>query len=255
MPNMLSHRIGYVSQPQLPLDRVAALGIKYVEVVVKDGESAEDVLRLLEPHGLQVTTVHAHPTPLDDDAALLQTMQAATAYAARLGALGFFVSMHAGERPREEVYAVLRQVGDLIGEQGLFLAMETHEDLCENGAKAAEVLGAIAHPAIGWNLDTANVYYYNENVDAASEARQAARFVRSVHAKDTTGGFKDPTFPNLGEGVVDFAGVAAVLTEVDFMGPWTMELEGVAGSADSVEQMEHNVRTCAEHLRGLGIVE
>ena len=55
--------------------------------------------------------------------------------------------------------------------------------------------------------------------------------------------------------MVDFAGVASVLAEAGFAGPWTMGLEGVAGSADSVELMEHNVRTCAEHLRGLGIVE
>lgn len=253
--NILSHRIGYVQSPQLPLDRVAALGIKYVEVVMKPDETADDVLRALEPHGLRVATVHAHPTPLNDDAALLQTMRDATEFARRVGAMGFFVSMHAGERPHEEVYAVLRQVGDLLEEHGLFLAMETHEDLCENGDKAAAVLGAINHPHIGWNLDTANIYYYNENVDTVAEARKAAEFVRSIHAKDTPGGYHDPNFPNLGEGIVDFAGVAAVLDEVGFSGPWTMELEGVAGSADSLEQMEANVRACAEHLRGLGIVE
>lgn len=255
MPNILSHRIGYVTSPQLPLDRVAALGIKYVEIVMKDGESADDVLRALEPHGLRVSTVHAHPTPLNDDEALLKTMEQATEFASRLAARGFFVSMHAGDRPREEVYGVLRRVGDMIGEHGLFLAMETHEDLCENGDKAAEVLGAVNHGHIGWNLDTANVYYYNENVDTVAEARKAAKFVRSLHAKDTPGGYHDPSFRNLGEGIVDFAGVAAVLDGVGFSGPWTMELEGVAGSADSVEQMEANVRACAEHLRGLGIVE
>jgi sugar phosphate isomerase/epimerase len=255
MPNILSHRVGYVTSPQLPLDRVAALGIKYLEIVMKDGESAEDVLRIIEPHGLQVSTVHAHPTPLDDAEALLGTMRQASAYAHKLGAKGFFVSMHAGEAPLEGVYALLRQVGDIVADHGLFLAMETHEDLCENGAKAAKCLGAIGHPAIGWNLDTANIYYYNHDVEVVEEARKAATLVRSIHAKDTPGGFHDPNFPNVGEGIVDFAGVAAVLDEIGFVGPWTMELEGVAGSADNVELMEANVRACAEHLRGLGVVE
>jgi len=255
MPNILSHRVGYVTSPQLPLDRVAALGIKYLEIVMKDGESAEDVLRIIEPHGLQVSTVHPHPTPLDDAEALLATMRTASAYAQKLGAKGFFVSMHAGETPHEQAFALLRQVGDIVADHGLFLAMETHQDLCENGAKAAANLGAIDHPAIGWNFDTANVYYYNEGVDAVSEVRKAAGLVRSLHAKDTPGGYHDPNFPNLGEGVVDFAGVAAVLDEVGFVGPWTMELEGVAGSANSAELMEANVRACAEHLRGLGVVE
>ena len=63
MANILSYRVGYVSEPQLPLDRVAALGIKYLEIVMKGGESAADVLAILEPHGLLVSTVHADPTP------------------------------------------------------------------------------------------------------------------------------------------------------------------------------------------------
>jgi len=255
MRNILSHRVGYVSSPQLPLDRVAGLGIKYLEIVIKEDESAEDVLRIIEPHGLRVSTVHAHPTPLNDAEALLATMKSASAYAQTLGAKGFFVSMHAGDVPREVYIPLLRQVGDIVADHGLFLAMETHEDLCENGDKAAACLGAIDHPAIGWNLDTANVYYYNENVNVVEEARKGAKLVRSLHAKDTPGGYHDPNFPNLGEGIVDFAGVAQVLDEVGFVGPWTMELEGVAGSADNVDLMEANVRACAEHLRGLGIVE
>jgi inosose dehydratase len=254
MANILSYRVGYVSTPQLPLERVAALGIKYLEIVMKADETADDVLTALAPHGLQVSTVHAHPTPVDDDS-VLETMQQATEFATALGARGFFVSMHAGDAPREEVYARLRKVGDIVGAAGLFLAMETHEDLCENAEKAIATLAAVDHPAIGWNLDCANIYYYNENVDVVEQARKAAKWVRAVHAKDTTGGFKDPNFPNLGEGIVDFAGVGNVLAAVGFDGPYTMELEGVAGSADSAEKMEHNVRVCADHLRSLGLVE
>jgi len=255
MPNILSHRVGYVSKPQLPLDRVAGLGIQYLEIVMKADESAEDVLRTIEPHGLQVSTVHAHPTPLDDAEALLGTMRQASAYAQQLGAKGFFVSMHAGEVPPEVYIPLLRQVGDIVADHGLLLAMETHQDLCENADKAVACIGAIDHPAIGWNLDTANIYYYNENINVVEEARKGAKLVRSLHAKDTPGGYHDPNFPNLGQGIVDFAGVAAVLAEVGFVGPWTMELEGVAGSADNVDLMEANVRECAEYLRGLGVVE
>lgn len=254
MANVLSHRIGYVSSPQLPLERVAGLGIKYVEMVLKADETPEQVLAMLDPHGLKVSTIHAHPTPVSDDS-ILETMTAASEFAVAVGACGFFVSVHAGETPLEDAYRRLRQVGEIADSHGLFVAMETHEDLCENAAKAIQTLEAVNHPAFGWNLDTANIYYYNENIDVVEEARKAAKWVRSVHAKDTTGGFKDPNFPNLGEGVVDFAGVGKALAAVGFSGPYTMELEGVAGSADSVDQMEHNVRVCAEHLRGLGLVD
>jgi len=253
LANPLSHRIGYVEKPQLPLDRVAALGIRYVEIVLKLDQPAADILAALEPHGLEVMTAHSPVALAQDD--LLEAFTAYNDLAAAVGARGHFVSFHAGEMPREEAYHRIRAVGDIAESKGLFVAMETHQDLTENGDKALEVFSALRHPAVGWNLDTANIYYYNENVDVVEEAKKAAPFIRSVHAKDTNGGFKDPSFPNVGEGIVDFAAVSAVLRTVNFMGPYTLELEGVAGAADSVEQMEANVAACAHHLRRLGIVD
>lgn len=254
MPNILSYRMGYVNKPQLPLDRIARLGIKYLEVSVADDQTADEVKAALAPHGLLVSTLSGRLTPLGEET-FLDSVRKNSAMAKALGARGIFVSVKAGEVPLEEAYKKLHDAGDIVAADGLFLAMETHPDLCENGMKAAETLSQVNHPAVGWNMDTANIYYYNENVDAVEQARIGAKYVRAVHAKDTPGGFKDPNFPNLGEGIVDFAGVGKVLAEVGFDGPWTMELEGIAGSADSAEKMEENVRACAEHLRALGLVE
>ncbi len=251
--NPLSHRIGYVEQPQLPLERVAALGIKYVEIVLKLDQSVAQVQDLLGSHGLSVMTAHTPVALAQED--LLEQFARYNEMAAELGARGHFVSFHAGEMPLDRAYDLIRQVGDIAESRGLFVAMETHEDLSENGDKALNVFSAVRHPAVGWNLDTANIYYYNENVDVVEEAQKAALFIRSVHAKDTTGGYKDPTFPNVGEGIVDYAALHEVLRTVNFNGPYTLELEGVAGSADSVEAMEGNVAACAAHLRKLGIVD
>jgi L-ribulose-5-phosphate 3-epimerase len=251
--NPLSHRIGYVHQPQLPLERVAALGIKCVEIVLTLDQSVAQIQDLLGPHGLQVMTTHS-PVGLAD-ADLVGQFTRYNDMAAQLGAKGHFVSFHAGEMPLDEAYARIRQVGDIAESRGLFVAMETHEDLSENGDKALKVFTAVRHPAVGWNLDTANIYYYNENVDVVEEAKKAAPFIRAIHAKDTTGGYKDPSFPNVGAGIVDFAAVHAVLQTVNFQGPYTLELEGEAGSADTVEAMEANVAACAAHLRKLGVVD
>jgi L-ribulose-5-phosphate 3-epimerase len=251
--NPLSHRIGYAHQPQLPLDRVAALGIKHVEIVLTLEQTVAEIQDLLGPHGLQAMTTHI-PVGLADES-LLDDVAKYSDMAAELGARGHFVSFHAGDMPLEEAYARIRQVGDIAEARGLFVAMETHEDLSENADKAVRVFTAVGHPAVGWNLDTANIYYYNENVDVVEEAKKAAPFIRAIHAKDTTGGYKDPTFPNVGEGIVDYAAVHAVLQTVNFSGPYTLELEGVAGAADSVEAMEANVAACAAHLRKLGVVE
>ncbi len=253
MANPLSYRIGYANQPQLPLDRVAQLGIKWVEVDLATGQTAAEVLSLLEPHGLRVATLTAFLTLADEG--LMEQVATAADNGQALGALGLFAVMHSGGVPLETAHVLVRQMCDIAAARGLFVAIETHPDLCENGTKAAAILAAVNHPAFGWNLDTANIYYYNQGTDTVTEARKAASHVLSVHAKDTDGGFESPRFPNLGEGVVDFAGVGAVLREAGFTGPYTLELEGLAGSADSVERMEANVVACAGHLRGLGLVD
>ena len=253
MANILSYRIGYADRPQLPLDRIAGLGIKWVEIDLAEGQAACEALRLLEPHGLRVATLTMFLNLADDG--LIEQVTAAAANGQALGAMGLLAVTHSGGAPLATCHALLRQTCDIAASRGLWVAIETHPDLCENGAKAAAILAAVNHPAFGWNLDTANIYYYNHGTDTVTEARQAASQVLGVHAKDTDGGFESARFPNLGEGVVDFAGVGAVLREAGFTGPYTLELEGIAGAADSVERMEANVAACADHLRSLGLVD
>ena len=253
MANPLSYRIGYAHQPQLPLDRIAKLGLKWVEIDLAPGQTPAEVLSLLQPHGLRVATLTVFLNLADEG--LLEQVATAAADGQALGAMGLLAVTHSGGAPLATCHALLRETCDLAAARGLWVAIETHPDLCENGAKAAAILAAVNHPAFGWNLDTANIYYYNHGTDTMTEARKAASHILGVHAKDTDGGFESAYFPNLGEGVVDFAGVGAVLRDAGFTGPYTMELEGTAGSADSVERMEANVAACAGHLRGLGLVD
>jgi inosose dehydratase len=156
--------------------------------------------------------------------------------------------------PLEEAYKRLRRIGDIAGEYGIDIGMETHPDLCENGGKAAETMAAINHPSVGVNYDTANVYYYNHNINTVEEAGKIARHVVSVHLKDTMGGYHDGNFPDFGKGVVDFAGVFRVFNGAGFTGPFTMELEGAGTTSSQVDEQERHVRACVEHLRGLGLV-
>ena len=68
------------------------------------------------------------------------------------------------------------------------------------------------------------------------------------------GGYYDGAFFELGQGVVDFAGVFAVLNGRGFTGPFTIELEGHLATSPDPEEQEAHVRACVEHLRGLGLV-
>lgn len=253
MGNVISYRIGYADQSQLPLDRIVAVGLTHVEIVVREpDQTAADIKALLDAHGLKTGSVST-PCPLGDDA-VFDIFERYSALAAELGAGVLFTSVHSGGMELEKVYDRMRKIGDIAAQHGVAVGMETHPDLCENGAKQAATIAAISHPNVGVNFDTANIYYYNHDVDTVEEIKKSKQYVKSVHLKDTPGGFEDPNFPVFGQGIVDFKGVFDVLATVGFHGPFTMELEGPVGAADSVEAMEANVVGCLNHLRSLGLI-
>ena len=253
MPRLLSYRIGTIDSPQLPLDRIARLGIQCVEVSLDPEASAAGVKRALDAHGLRASSV-CGASPLADDA-VFDLIEATARQAVELGATVLFTSMKAGDLPLDDAYARLRRIGDIAARHGVVVAMETHPDLCHNGTVAARTMAAVDHPSVGINYDTANVYFYNHGIDTVEELKKTIGSVASVHLKDTMGGFEDWAFPDFGEGVVDFAAVFAVLDDAGFSGPVTMELEGAEHTADDPDAMERHVGACAEHLRSLGLVQ
>jgi len=252
MANILSYRIGSPTRPQLALGRVKALGIPCVEINLGPDEDATAAKKLLADHGLRAATLTA-PCPLADPT-LCDIFEDYCAKAATLGCSGIFTSVHAGKMPLEEAYALLRKIGDIGARNHVKIGMETHPDLCENGTKGAASMAAVAHPWVGINYDTANVYYYNEGINTVEEVAKEAQYVVSVHLKDTMGGYHDGNFPDFGKGVVDFAGVFGVLNGIGFTGPFTMELEGAGTTSSDAAEQEAHVRACVEHLRGLGLV-
>ena len=252
MANVLSYRIGDPRSPQLPLDRIAALGIRFVEISVPLDGAGQQIRGLLKQHSLAAASMDA-PCPLADDK-VFGIFERSAELAAELGAKALFTSVHAGEIPLDTVYSRMRRIGDTVAKRNILVAMETHPDLCQNGGAAAKTVAGINHPNVGVNYDTANVYYYNQNTNTVEEVKKIAHKVVSVHLKDTMGGYHDGNFPDFGLGVVDFAGVFRVLNGVGFSGPFTMELEGPAHSAGDPAAMEKHVAACVNHLKGLGVV-
>jgi len=252
MSHVLSYRIGSLQKPHLPLSQIAELGIQGLELVWNDRTTADAVRAAVEPVGLRVTSIHA-PSPLDDDR-LPEILGRHAEHAAALGAEYLFVSVHAGEMDRQQAYDRLRRAGDAVGKHEVYLAMETHPDLCQNGDNMLETMAGVDHPWVGINYDTANIYYYNEGVDTVKEVKKAARHVRGVHLKDTLGGFHDGNFPVFGEGIVDFAAIGAVLDAAGYAGPYAMELEGGAFDPGKPDELAAKVARCVGHLRQVGLV-
>ncbi|NUP99215.1 MAG: sugar phosphate isomerase/epimerase [Armatimonadetes bacterium] len=253
MHNILSCNLGsYGSFQDKALAHLASIGVKHVETRAPAPAEAAALKAKLAAEGLTATTVMA-PCPVER-ADLADLFDPVFEGANVLGAKVVFVSAKAGETPLEAVYERLRAVGDKAVAAGVKVALETHPDLCDNGAKMVSTMAAIGHPGIGVNFDTANVYYYNEGVDAVTELTQALDVIVSVHLKDTGGGYKSWDFPTLGLGVVDFPSLFAKLNARGFYGPFTMELEGIQGEQLDEAGKLGRVADSVAYLRGAGLV-
>jgi sugar phosphate isomerase/epimerase len=143
-------------------------------------------------------------------------------------------------------------MGDVAAGLGVTIVIETHPPLLTNGDLGRQTMEAINHPHVRINFDTANIYFYNENMTAVSELAKVIDYVASVHLKDTPGGYQEWNFPVLGTGVVDFPEIFKMLDDRGFAGPFTMELEGTQGvDFDEAGQLRYIADSVA-YLRRIG---
>ncbi|HEV3165154.1 MAG TPA: sugar phosphate isomerase/epimerase [Isosphaeraceae bacterium] len=155
---------------------------------------------------------------------------------------------------RRTVLEHLRQIGDVAGEVGVTVALETHRGPTQNAAAMLALMAEVNHPQIRLNFDTGNIAYYNRGADPVSELEQVAHLVRNVHLKDNRGGFEDWYFPALGAGeAVNFRRVREVLDAVGFLGPYTIEIEGIGGEPEpGIEARQERILQSVRHLRLCG---
>jgi L-ribulose-5-phosphate 3-epimerase len=155
---------------------------------------------------------------------------------------------------RRAIVAHLRQLGDVAGECGLNVALETHKGPTQNAQAMLTLMSDVNHPHVGLNFDTGNIAYYNDGADPCDELDKVKELVRNVHVKDNRGGLEDWYFPALGDGgSVDFARVRTILDGVGFLGPYTIEIEGIGGEPEpGLERRHERVRLSAAHLRTCG---
>ena len=129
--------------------------------------------------------------------------------------------------------ASLRTLGDLAGELGLTVALETHKGPTQNAEAMLRLMEEVSHDRVRLNFDTGNIGYYNRGANPVDELERVQEFVRNVHVKDSRGGFEDWYFPAVGDGgEVDFRRIRETLDSVGFRGPYTIEIEGIQGEPE-----------------------
>jgi inosose dehydratase len=158
---------------------------------------------------------------------------------------------------RRTVVAHLRRIGDVAGEHGITVALETHKGPTQNARAMLALMDEVSHPQVRLNFDTGNIAYYNEGANPADELEQVKHLVRNVHVKDNRGGLEDWFFPAVGDGgAVDFTRIRETLDGVGFLGPYTIEIEGIGGEPDpGLEARQDRVSRSVRHLRACGYFE
>jgi inosose dehydratase len=155
---------------------------------------------------------------------------------------------------RHAIIGHLRRIGDTAAGCGVTVALETHKGLTQNATAMLKLINEINHEHVKLNFDTGNIAYYNEGMNPCDELERVKEHVRNVHVKDNRGQFEDWYFPAVGDGgSVDFTRVREILDSVEFMGPYTIEIEGIAGEEEpGIEARQLRVARSAEHLRKCG---
>lgn len=249
MGNIIACNLGsYGRYRARAYEHLQAIGLTNIEIGVPPADAVPALLEELGRFGLNVTSVQGHCDLSHPDCAEMLKPQAAIAR--QLGAGVLFLSVRSCELPLPEAYSRLRACGDAVGAEGVRIAVETHPDLAHNGTVAVTTMNGVDHPSVGINFDTGNIHYYNEGTTTVAELRKIAPHVVSVHLKDTGGGFHAHDFPTLGLGVVDFPEVFRILAGLQ--GPFTMELEGIAGENLTEEQQLARVADSFAYLKRIG---
>jgi len=226
-------------------------GIHGLEANARPLEELESVVTGVRDGGLEVMTL-AGGVNLDAEASV-DAYVASLDAAGQLGVPILFTSASGSEQDRDYYMGRLREVAEEAAGRDVVIALETHPPFCPNADEMLVTMRAVEHPSLGINLDTANIFYYNEGLDSADELERVIDHVISLHLKDTDGGFKSVNFPVLGEGVVQFERIFAILDGAGFGGPLTLELEGPITSGKSLEERHAAVVASMQFLRSIGV--
>lgn len=243
----------------LPLPETMAelkkAGINNVELDPPNDNNYDKLASLAADAGMNISSLCAY-TQLDDPGQLAKLEQI-IAGAAHIGTRIIFLAASVKKISYEEGLETLKDVAEKARQAQVILSAETHVPFCHNGDTARKTIEAVNSEGLGYNFDTANIYYYNpKGIDTVEELKKALHCVTSVHLKESAKGEpKSGDFPVLGEGVVDFPEVFKLLDNRGFTGPYTLELEGPLVAGLPVEKRTEKVKKCLDYLRQIGVMD
>ncbi|MBL8238325.1 MAG: sugar phosphate isomerase/epimerase [Bryobacterales bacterium] len=247
------------------VERAAAIGYTVIEPMVHNGrellseagyfhsvsmdDDPLDILDICRRFGVRCSGLSAH-TPLMRPEIAVPYLEKAIRFAKALGAP--VVNTDEGIRPAwlddsEIWYAMkytLKKVLRLAERYGVFIAIEPHQSITKTTAGLLRVATLVDSPMLKVNYDTGNAFLGGED-PYAGLAAVASRVVH-IHAKDISVRHAEaergkvtgtPVGCACGDGVIDWARVAAILRAAGFNGVLSVECGTPAQAARSLTHL------------------
>jgi L-ribulose-5-phosphate 3-epimerase len=259
--------------PQAAIEMIGSTGLEYIELPIRTAEvesffketplvtsastldDLNQVDRLLDQHAVKVSSCNiSSGNPLD--AEVLDITKRKLDLASHFGVSLVVAGAGEAETPEDlqRLYDHLRQIGDHAAKKNIIYCFETHRGICQHHRGMLETMHELDHPNLRLNFDTGNILYYNENIVVEVALAKVCHLVKHVHLKDSRGEFGKWYFPSLGNGgAVDFMRVYELMRDCGFNGPYSLEIEGIAGEDEPTRQQYHQrIADSVEHLRNCG---
>lgn len=232
-------------------EHLSEIGIKHVEIDIPKTETAADIqLDMLDELGLTSLSL-CFPINIDDKK-IIEKFEKSLPIIKKMKPKYIFSSVKKKhEKDLEEGYAVLSKLGNIAKEMGIFISVETHPPYNSNGDVGKKTMENVNHPNVKINFDTANIYFYNKDIDAKEELKKILPWLGSVHLKDSMKRYYDWAFPSIGGGKIDFPGLLNILNELNTEIPLTLEIEGEKGEKLDLSETLNRVKKSADYLRSL----
>lgn len=231
-----------------------SIGIENVELGAVGDEDFAAEAKMAAEAGVRITSFSTGCTL--DDPERLAALERVITGAASVGTKVIFVSFGAGKLTYEQGIEVLRGLAEKAAAAGVVLSMETHVPFGKTGDIARQTIESVNSKGLGYNYDSANIYYYNpKGIDGIEELKKALPYVTSVHLKESEKGEPESfQFPAFGKGIVNFPEIFRLLDSRGFEGPYTMELEGPVIGELPLEGKLAMIQECLDYLRGIGAI-
>ncbi|MBT6157493.1 MAG: sugar phosphate isomerase/epimerase [Planctomycetaceae bacterium] len=258
---------------QAGIEQMAAAGIHHVELPIRTAgvdspfgdqpfvttaatlDDLKDADQLLQRHGVSASSCNVSSgNPLDPEVVAITQRKLDLAKHFGVSLVVGGAGEASSPEELETLHGNLREIGDHAGRLGITYCFETHPGICQHHRGMLDTMQALDHPHLKLNFDTANILYYNENVVSETALAKVCHHVRHIHLKDSQGDFGKWYFPALGRGgAVDFVRVLQLMTTCGFTGPYSLEIEGIAGEGDlPLEAYQQRIVESVEHLRTCG---